>query len=72
MTLMTGGGFSMSFGNVIFLYYLDDDMDDMLIWFSLYGQLFLLYNRHSLTSPRDNTDTITNMLVCFGLTAIVL
>ena len=47
--------------DVLFLSnYLDDGM---VVWFSLYGQLFLLYNRYSLTSPRDDTETITNMLV---------
>ena len=70
MTLMTGGGISSLLGTCYFYQnYLDDGM---VVWFSLYDQLFLLYNRHSLTSPRDDTDTITNMLVCFGLTAFVL
>ena len=62
----------MSFGSKTCYVYRNYLYDVMVVWFSLYGQLFLLYNRRSLTSSRDDTDTITNMLVCFGLTAIVL
>ena len=68
---MTGGGFFnvlweraisiKTIGMMIWLY------DDMVAWFFLcMVSFFYLYNRHSLTSPRDDTDTITNMLVCLG------
>ena len=63
MTLIAGGGISMSFGSKTCYSYQNYLVDGMVVWFSLYGQLFLLYNRHSLTSPRDDTETITNMLV---------